>query len=102
MPDIELRDYQEESEERLRQGLREGHLRQILCAPTGSGKTLSAAHLIKEALGKGSRSAFIADRVALVTQTSQRFYELGIPHGVAQGGTPSGVGFQCRYAPPRR
>ena len=93
MPDFELRYYQIESVEGLRQGLREGHLRQILCAPTGSGKTLCAAHLIKEALGKGSKSVFIADRVALVTQTSQGFYELGIPHGVAQGENTFGRGF---------
>ena len=93
MSEMELRDYQLESIEGLRRGLRDGHLRQILCSPTGSGKTLCAAHLIKESLEKGSKSAFVADRVALVTQTSQRFYELGIPHGVAQWENTFGRGF---------
>ena len=82
---IELRDYQLESIEGLRQGLREGHLRQILCAPTAAGKTVMGAHLIAEALGKGRKAAFVCDRVALVHQTSQRFAEFRIPHGIAQG-----------------
>ncbi len=82
---IELRDYQLASIEGLRQGLREGHLRQILCAPTAAGKTVMGAHLIAEALARGRKSAFVCDRVALVRQTSQRFAEFGIPHGVAQG-----------------
>ena len=87
---IALRDYQVEAIEALRAGMRAGHLRQILCAPTGSGKTIVAASLIEEAMGKGSRIAFVADRIALVEQTSLRLYEAGIQHGVIQGGNTYG------------
>ena len=80
-----LRDYQSASIELLREGIRDGHPRQILCAPTGSGKTLVGAYLIAEAAAKGSKAAFVCDRVALVNQTSKVFTEFGIPHGVAQG-----------------
>ena len=83
--DIDLRDYQLASVEGLRNGLRAGHKRLVLCAPTGAGKTHIAAHLIQEAHAKGSRAAFVCDLVTLVRQTSQRFTEFGIPHGVAQG-----------------
>jgi superfamily II DNA or RNA helicase len=41
--EFELRPYQLESVERLRQGIRDGHRSQLLCAPTGSGKTIIAA-----------------------------------------------------------
>ena len=57
----------------------------MLVAGTGAGKTLTAAHILKEAAGKGSYTLFIVDRVALVNQTSAVFDEYGIPHGIVQG-----------------
>ena len=82
---IELRDYQALSIDGLRQGVLTGHRAQILCAPTGAGKTVIAAQLIHEAYAKGSKVAFVCDLVTLVRQTSERFTEFGIPHGVLQG-----------------
>lgn len=83
--DIQLRGYQADAIEALRQSIREGRKRLILCAGTGAGKTLTAAHLLKEAAQKGSYSLFIVDRVALVDQTSAVFEEYGIRHGIVQG-----------------
>ena len=85
-----LRPYQVESIERLRDGIRHGHKKQILCSPTGSGKTLIAAHLVQEALSKGSRVGFVVDRLALVRQTSDRFGLMGIPHGKIQAANTHG------------
>ena len=85
--DFPLRPYQVESIQRLRLGLAAGHRAQILCAPTGSGKTVQAAHLVREALAKGSRVGFIADRRVLVQQTSERFTAMRIPHGVLMAGS---------------
>ena len=86
MPVPPLRPYQEEAVEGLRDGLRRGIKRQILCAPTGSGKTVCAAHMI-EASQKvgGGQTLFLVDRVALVRQTSHEFRKFGIDHGVVQG-----------------
>src|SRR3954462_6724935 len=81
---LELRDYQLEAVERLRTGIREGHRAQVLAAPTGSGKTVIATHLMREAGAKGSRALFICDRVALVDQTSAMFDRYEVPHGVLQ------------------
>lgn len=83
--DINLRDYQAAAIDGLRDGVRAGKKRLILCAGTGAGKTLTAAHLLKEASRKGSYALFIVDRVALVDQTSAVFDEYGIPHGIVQG-----------------
>ena len=82
---IELRDYQVAAVEDLRGGIRQGHIRQVLCAPTGSGKTRMAMFFVQAAAEKHRRVAFLCDRVALVEQTSLRFREAGIEHGVAQG-----------------
>ena len=90
--EIQLRSYQADAVEALREGIRQGRRRQILCAGTGAGKTLTAAHLLAEADRKGSYALFLVDRVALVTQTSAVFDEYGIRHGVLQG-------INDRYAP---
>lgn len=82
---IDLRPYQQASIDSLRSGIRAGHTRQILCAPTGSGKTVMATVLMQEAAAKMSRAAFIVDRVSLVDQTSRTFDDYGVAHGVMQG-----------------
>lgn len=83
--EIKLRDYQASAIEALRQNIRAGKRRLILCAGTGAGKTLTSASLLKEANAKGSYALFIVDRVNLTDQTSAVFDEYGIPHGIVQG-----------------
>lgn len=84
--DIALREYQATAVDQLRDGFRNGHRAQILAAPTGSGKTLIATHIIESAMRKGTRSAFVVDRINLVDQTSAVLDDYGIPHGVIQAG----------------
>lgn len=83
--EICLRDYQEDAIEALREGIRAGRKRQILCAGTGAGKTVIAAHLLKQAHERENYALFLVDRVALVSQTSKVFDDYGIPHGIVQG-----------------
>ena len=85
MSAIVLRDYQEAAIEAARAELRRGVKRLIVSAPTGAGKTEIAMALIQAAADKGSRVSFIADRRSLVGQTSQRFSDAGIQHGVLMG-----------------
>lgn len=79
---IEDREYQSESIESLRNGFREKHTRQILAAPTGSGKSVIMLEMIKKAIEKGSRIAFICERRILVDQFSKHLDAHGIDHGV--------------------
>ncbi len=81
---IELRPYQTASIQALRGGLRDGHRRQVLVAPTGAGKTVCASHLLSEVQAKGTKACFIVDRVALCAQTSAMLWSYGVTHGVAQ------------------
>lgn len=85
---IVLRDYQAAAIDTLRDRIRGGTRRLILCAGTGAGKTLTSASMLKDAANKGSYVLFIVDRIALVDQTSAVFDEYGIPHGVVQGDHP--------------
>ena len=81
----DLWDYQERAVQKLRRNLADGVERQILGLPTGAGKTVIAASMARTGLMRDRRIAFMVDRVALVRQTSDRFTEFGLPHGVLQG-----------------
>lgn len=81
---MNLRPYQLEAVDGLREGIRQNHRAQILMLPTGAGKTVVASHLIAEASAKLTKSLFICDRVQLVRQASTMFDAYGIGHGVLQ------------------
>ena len=83
--------FQVQSVEALRQNIRKGIRRQVLCSPTGSGKTICALHIVAEAARKGKRAYFICDRQTLVNQTSERFHEEDIDHGILMGSNSRGL-----------
>ena len=62
----------------LRQSLLSGHRRPMLQMPTGAGKTLTSAHIVAGALGKGKRVAFVVPRKTLIDQTIREFEREGI------------------------
>jgi DNA repair protein RadD len=82
--ELVLHDYQAAAIEAARKNIRRGYRRQILCAPTGAGKTIMGIALKQAAERAGSRSAFITDRTALVDQTSLALDLYGLDHGVMQ------------------
>jgi DNA repair protein RadD len=86
MNPVALRDYQVEAVQQLRAGILDGHRKQVLMSPTGSGKTEIACYMLAQAAEKRSRALFIVDRVVLVDQTSERLDRYGIGHGVLQAG----------------
>ena len=78
--------HQERALESLRQSLLAGRRRPMLQAPTGFGKTLTAAHIIQRALDKGKRVAFTVPAISLIDQTVTAFEAEGISAiGVLQG-----------------
>jgi superfamily II DNA or RNA helicase len=82
---LTLRPYQAAAVQNLRSALAGGVVRQMLCSPTGSGKTEIGMALVKGAIAKRKRVAFLCNRVHLVEQTSRRFLRSGIKHGIIQG-----------------
>ncbi len=81
-----LRDYQAAGNDAVRDKIREGHKRIIICGPTGSGKTEQGIAILQNAAAKSSRTAFVCDRIALINQTSKRLDDHGIEHGIIQSG----------------
>ncbi len=65
----------------LKASVRSGKRRPLVMAPTGSGKTVLAAHVVAGALAKRNRVAFLVPLVNLVDQTFTRFMENGIDPG---------------------
>lgn len=82
---FDLRPYQVAAVNKVRRAMYEGKLRVLLCSPTGSGKTEVATEIVRGALKKGKRVAFIANRIELISQASRRFGTAGIGHGILQG-----------------
>lgn len=84
-----LRPHQEAAIEGLRQSLKAGKRRTILQAPTGFGKTITAAKIIEMAQAKGNRVLFTVPRLSLVDQAVMEFEKEGLgPIGVIQGNHP--------------
>ena len=79
---MKLRPYQTSSIESLRSGFLAKHIRQVLAAPTGSGKSVVMVSMIDSAIAKGSRVLFICERRILVEQFSSHLDSIGIDHGV--------------------
>lgn len=86
-----LRVYQLGAIAQSRVALREKNLRIVLYSPTGSGKTVMGEAFIRSAIAKGKRVAFIVNRIQLVKQTSKRFLQSGIQHGIIQSGNTCNV-----------
>lgn len=74
----ELRDYQAELVEKLRESIRSGKRRPIVRLPTGGGKTALASHIIGSTLRKGKRVTFTVPAISLIDQTRQSFWNDGI------------------------
>jgi len=80
----ELREFQKKTHIALRDGFANGHKKQLVCSPTGSGKTILALHVARQSLIKKKKVTFLCDRTTLINQTSEVSQSLGMLHGVIQ------------------
>jgi superfamily II DNA or RNA helicase len=84
---LRLRDYQEETVERLRESMRRNR-RVLLQLPTGGGKTAIASFMAQGAVRNGRRVYFNCHRAELVEQTSLTWRKYGIAHGYIAANRP--------------
>lgn len=85
----QLRPYQEAAITNLGKALREGARTVMLHAPTGAGKTVIAAEIIRRARAKGKKVVFTAPAISLINQTVDSFIAHGITDiGVIQADHP--------------
>lgn len=74
----DLRPYQLEALDAIRDSLRGGVRRLMVQAATGAGKTKIAAAMVDSALSRGNRMAFVVPAVDLIDQTAESFWNEGI------------------------
>ena len=83
---MDLRPYQREAIEQVRERLRRGAKRVLIVLPTGGGKTVVAADIIRSATERGSRTLFLAHRRELIQQTADKLNRFGVRHGIIMAG----------------
>ena len=75
---MQLRHYQHKAVDDLRSRFASGKKRLILQMPTGAGKTVVAAEIIKRAVDKGNRVIFLVNRRELAFQASEKLDDYGL------------------------
>ena len=82
----ELRPYQRDVLEAFHASVQAGFRRIVLVAPTGSGKTIIGADVIRSMARKAKPIMVLAHRREIIQQTSQKLVGAGISHGIIQAG----------------
>lgn len=82
---MELRKHQQKSIDLIKESYRKGNKKIVLAAPCSFGKTIVAAHILKETFLKNNRGLFVCDRIKLIDQTVQVFKKYNVDFGVLQG-----------------
>lgn len=88
MSTINLRPYQQDFIDAVRNEFLRGNRRVVGVAPCGAGKTIMTGWMIRESLNRGKRSIFFVHRKELIDQTAATFKQLGIPHGIIAADVP--------------
>ncbi|MDA8561019.1 DEAD/DEAH box helicase family protein [Nitrospinae bacterium] len=85
--EIRLREYQIETIKKIESSLEsEGVQRVLVVLPTGSGKTVIAAELIRRAVDRNEQIIFLAHRRELVHQCSEKLEKFDVAHGIIMAG----------------
>jgi DNA repair protein RadD len=82
----ELRPYQTDIVAKFQACLEAGKRRVILVAPTGSGKTIIGADIIRTFVRAAKSVMVLAHRREIITQTSAKLRAAGIGHAIIQAG----------------
>ena len=72
--------------QRIERELRLQKRKVLVVAPTGSGKTIIASHLISKFIAREQRCLFVVERSELVNQTSAKLTLFSIKHGFIKAG----------------
>lgn len=95
---MNLRSYQSDIINQCRDLMKSGVKSLIVTAPTGSGKTLLTAHMIKTAASKGMGSWFVVHRRELVKQSIKAFHGEGVKFGVIASGFQADTRYSVQIA----
>lgn len=95
----ELRDYQKRAVDEVRAAISSGSKSVVMVMPTGAGKSLTYAEIIRLASGKGKKCLFLVHRRNLVTQMVETLVGHGVTDvGVIMAGTQANTAAQVQVA----
>jgi superfamily II DNA or RNA helicase len=77
---INLRQYQHQIIDDIRNEFRLGNIRVVMQAATGSGKTVCFSYMVKQASERGNRCLILTDRIELLEQAGGTFDRVGIQY----------------------
>lgn len=95
---IELRPYQKDFIDAVRNEFRQKHKRVVGVAPCGAGKTVMTGWMIRETLKHDKKSLFFVHRKELIEQTAATFRALDIPYGIINAGAPAQLNLPVQIA----
>lgn len=83
---LTLRTYQSRAVHHLRLAYRDGARAPLLVLPTGGGKTIVMAEILRSLAKRGRRGMVLVHRRELIAQTTNKLDLAGVPHGVIAAG----------------
>lgn len=86
---IQLRDYQQRIIQSLRNSLKQGNKRIVMCAPTGAGKTIMFCYMVAEHYKRNGSILIFTHRKELLNQAGSSFEKFGLkPKYIKAGSYP--------------
>ena len=83
---MQLRGYQQQAIDDLRNAYRDGSKAPLLCLPTGGGKTIIFSAIAQSAVGRGRQVLILVHRRELLHQASRKLTDIGLDHGLIAAG----------------
>ena len=83
---MQLRGYQQEAIDDLRNAYRAGAKAPLLCLPTGGGKTIIFSAIANSAAARGKQVLILVHRRELLHQASRKLTAIGLDHGLIAAG----------------
>ena len=77
-----LRDYQRDGVDRIRNAYLRGAKSPLFVLPTGGGKTVLFNYIAANAAARGKKVWILVHRIELIRQTSKKLHEAGVMHGI--------------------
>ena len=85
---LTLRPYQHRAISDLRLAFRDGARAPLLVMPTGAGKTIVMAEIMRTLADRGRSALVLVHRRELIAQTSHKLQLAGVDHGIIAAGIP--------------
>jgi DNA repair protein RadD len=83
---VQLRPYQQNALDRIRDAFRAKKTNIMVCSPTGSGKGVMLSSVINSAAAKGTKVLFLVHRTEILFQVSDYMDHYEIKHGIIKAG----------------